>query len=120
MDNTLTPRALSATSITGTNVTNLQNESLGEIEDLMIDLNTGRVSYAVLSFGGILGIGDKLFAVPLESFSVDADNENFVLNMDKDRLEDAPGFDKNDWPATSDTGFRDRVYSYYEIDPYWR
>ncbi|MEL7237016.1 MAG: PRC-barrel domain containing protein, partial [Chloroflexota bacterium] len=79
----------------------------------------GRIQYTVLSFGGVLGIGDKLFAVPFEAFTIDQNDENFVLDVDQERLKNAPGFDKNDWPATGNTEFRDRVYAYYEIDPYW-
>lgn len=119
MNNTHTTQALSASSITGTDVVNLQGENLGHIEDVMIDLTTGRILYAVLSFGGILGIGDKLFAVPFQAFTINQADETFMLDMDKERLENAPGFDKDDWPATSDTRFNTRVYEYYQIEPYW-
>lgn len=118
MNNTYT-HSLSASSINGTDVVNPQGESLGHIEDMMIDLSTGRTLYVVLSFGGILGIGNKLFAVPFESFTVDQDKEQFVLNMDKDRLKDAPGFDKDNWPVTSNRDFQTEVYTYYDVQPYW-
>jgi len=118
MNNTHT-RALSSSSLTGTDVVNPQGENLGHIEDLMIDLNTGRVLYTVLSFGGILGIGNKLFAVPFQAFTVNQDDENFILNMDKDRLKNALGFDKDNWPATDDMDFHTNVYRYYNVDPYW-
>lgn len=112
-------RALSASSLNGTNVVNPAGENLGHVEDLMIDLNTGHILYTVLSFGGILGIGNKLFAVPFEAFSIDQEHEDFVLDVPQERLKNAPGFDKNNWPATGDTAFRDEVYRYYEIEPYW-
>lgn len=118
MNNTYT-QSLSTSSINGTDVVNPQGESLGHIEDMMIDLSTGRTLYVVLSFGGILGIGNKLFAVPFESFTVDQNNEQFVLNMDKDRLKDAPGFDKDNWPKTSNRDFQTEVYTYYDVKPYW-
>ena len=120
MNNTQTMmNALSTSSINGTNVVNRNGEDLGHIEDIMIDLNTGRILYTVLSFGGFLGIGNKLFAVPFDSFTIDQAKENFVLDYDKDFLENAPGFDKNDWPATNDVDFNTEVYSYYSVDPYW-
>jgi len=112
-------RALSASSLNGTNVVNPMGENLGHVEDLMIDLNTGRILYTVLSFGGILGIGNKLFAVPFEAFGIDQDNEDFILDVDQERLKNAPGFDKNDWPATDDADFNAEVYRYYNIEPYW-
>lgn len=67
-------------------------------KDLVLDPRTGRVAYAVLDFGGFLGIGNKLFAVPLESMTLDTKAHRFVLDVDKERLENAPGFDKSDWP----------------------
>ena len=93
---------LSASSINGTEVTDPSGDSLGNVEDLMIDLNSGKVTYAVLSFGGFLGIGDKLFAVPIEAMRINTDKEEFVLNESKERLKDAPGFDKDNWPSTAD------------------
>jgi sporulation protein YlmC with PRC-barrel domain len=120
MNNTYTKTlTLSSSSITGTDVVNPQGENLGHIEDLMIDLDTGRISYAVLSFGGIFGIGNKLFAVPLESLTINTEDENFVMDIDKERLEDAPGFDKDNWPETNNNTFRTEVYTYYNVEPYW-
>ncbi len=112
---------LSASTIHNTNVVNRAGEDLGSIEDLMIDPTTGRVQYAVLDFGGFLGIGDKLFAVPLEAFDVDTTNERFTLDVTKDRLESAPGFDKSNWPTTADPAFVENVYDFYgQRDVYMR
>jgi hypothetical protein len=83
------------------------------IEDLVIDPQTSRVDYAVLSFGGFLGMGDKLFAVPLEAMTLSADEKKFILDVDKERLKNAPGFDKDNWPDGSDRAFGRRVYTYY-------
>jgi hypothetical protein len=85
----------------------------------MIDLENARVGYAVLSFGGLLGIGDKLFAIPLEALRLDAENHRFVLDIDRERLEQAPGFDKDDWPEADDLGYRREVFAFYGHDPYW-
>ena len=106
---------LSASTMIGTNVKNGQGEDLGKIEDMMVDTTTGAVSYAVLSFGGFLGIGEKLFAVPLQVMRVDTKDEEFVLNESKERLEEAPGFDKDNWPDSADPQWRQAVYDYYGI-----
>ena len=112
---------LSTSSIQNTTVVNTQGTTLGDIKDLMVDPQTGTVEYAVLDFGGFLGIGDKLFAVPLQAFTVDRKDEQFVLDVTKDRLKNAPGFDKNDWPSTADATFTEGVYDYYgQRDTYLR
>ena len=111
--------ALSVTSLNGTNVVNLKGEDVGHVEDMMIDLSSGHIMYMVLSFGGLLGIGNKLFAVPFESITIDQENERFVLDVNKERLKDAPGFDKDNWPKHSDKTFQNEVYAYYSVEPYW-
>ncbi len=79
----------------------------------MADPATGTVDYAVLDFGGFLGIGDELFAVPLQAFTVDRAHERFALDVTKARLENAPGFDKAEWPSTADVSFIEGVHDYY-------
>lgn len=106
---------LSASSIKGSSVENGNGEDLGTVEDLMIDTTTGTVSYAVVSFGGFLGIGDKLFAVPLEAMQTDTNNEKLILNQSKERLEQAPGFDKDNWPRTADPKWNQEVRTYYGV-----
>jgi sporulation protein YlmC with PRC-barrel domain len=115
------PRVLSATTIIGDKVINTAGEQLGTIKELMIDLDGGLIAYAVLSFGGILGMGDKLFAIPWEAFTIDTDNRTFILNVDKEVLENAPGFDKDNWPdnAKYEAGWLLGVYEYYGYSPYW-
>lgn len=113
-----TPKLLSSTSIEGTNVKNPAGEDIGEIQDLMVDWSTGQVAYAVLSFGGFFGMGNKLFAFPLQSFkfdTVDAE-DRIVLNVDKEFLDDAPGFDKDHWPNASDHEFTRSVYDHYDME----
>mgnify|MGYP006218921001 CR=1 FL=1 len=107
---------LSSSSLSSNPVKNLEGEDLGKIEDFMIDTETGEVEYAVLSFGGFLNMGDKLFAIPWQALEVDKENECFILNVDKDRLENAPGFDKDNWPDMADSKFRDRVYNHYGLE----
>ncbi len=113
MTSTSTPSVLSSSSITGDNVRNLAGEDLGKIKDLMIDLRSGSVRFAVVSFGGFLGMGNKLFAVPFDALTVDADNECFVLDADKAKLEKAPGFDEGNWPDFADQTIADTHTNYY-------
>ncbi len=113
------PLNLSSSSITGTNVVNARDENLGNIKEVMIDTTNGRVSYVVLSFGGFLGIGDKYFAMPWEAFTIDTENKRFVLNVPKEKLEDAPGFDKDHWPTNADHDYITSVYDHYGYKPYW-
>src|ERR1019366_3386977 len=94
---TLEPKVLAADTLTGDKVVNHQREDLGKIEHLMIDLATGRIAYAVLSFGGFLGMGDKLFAIPWSALALDTIEKRFILNVDKELLKRAPGFDKDHW-----------------------
>jgi sporulation protein YlmC with PRC-barrel domain len=115
-----TPSVLSATTIINTSVENTFGENLGKIEELMIDLNSGRVAYAVISFGGFLGVGDKLFALPFDALTVDTVNKKIVLDVDKEVLENAPGFDKDNWPKTTEHAWLVDVYNYYGYPPYWR
>jgi sporulation protein YlmC with PRC-barrel domain len=112
-------KSLSATTLIGDRVVNRKGEDLGKIEDLMIDPEQGRVGYAVLSFGGFLGMGDKLFAVPLQALQLSREDKRFILDVDKERLKNAPGFDKDKWPDISDRSFGTTVYSYYNTKPYW-
>lgn len=81
----------------------------------MVDTDTGDVSYAVVSFGGFLGMGNKLFAVPLPAMQVDTNDKEFRLNESKERLENAPGFDKDKWPDFTNAKWRQEVDSYYSI-----
>jgi len=112
-------RVLSAGTLTGDRVRNSAGEDLGKIEEIMIDVQTGRVAYAVLSFGGFLGIGDKLFAVPWEAMTLNEADHEFVMNVDKAALENAPGFDKDNWPDMADPTWGSQVFSHYGYKPYW-
>lgn len=112
-------RNLTAKTLIGDTVQNSQNENLGSVQDLMIDLQGGRIAYVVISHGGVLGIGDKLFAVPWNAFSLDAEGRNLLLEVDKDKLKNAEGFDKNSWPNTADRTWGQQVHDYYGTQAYW-
>lgn len=102
-----------SSAIIGGRVVTPAGEDLGRIEDLVLDVESGDVEYAVLSVGGILGLGERYFAVPLAAMPLDAEAGRFVLAVDKERLEQAPGFDKANWPSRPDKRFCDRVREYY-------
>ena len=116
-------RVLSAHTLTGDIVRNPEGEELGRIDELMIDILSGRVAYAVLSFGGLLGMGGKLFPIPLTSLSLRTDRngvlERAILNVDKETIQSAPGFDRSDIAVHTDRSFLSRVYSHYGVAPYW-
>ena len=100
--------------VVGVKVTNAQNESLGMIEEVVIDKVSGQTYYVVLSFGGIMGLGDKLFALPWQMLHFNQDKDCFEIDVDKDQLKNAPGFDKNDWPNLSDNDWGKTISSYYK------
>ena len=119
MNKTVYPNVLSSSSICSDHVKNAAGEDLGKIEDLMIDLHSGRIAYAVLSFGGFLKMGNKLFAIPWEALKVDPVNKVFILHLDKSQLENATGFDKDNWPNMADPTFGSTLYRHYGLKPYW-
>ena len=117
--NNSTRRVLGASTITGDKVRNRAGEDLGKIEEVMLDVSSGEVAYAVISFGGFLGLGDKLFAVPWSALELNAEAHEFLLEADKETLENAPGFDKDNWPDFADTSFGKQVHTHYAQAPYW-
>lgn len=110
---------LKASDLIGKNVVNPEGKSLGEIKNLAIDAESGRIAYGILSFGGFLGIGDKLFAIPWGALRVGPGGDNFILNVAKEKLEKAPGFDSNKWPDLSNRKTAAELHTYYGITPYW-
>jgi len=111
-------RVLSAATVTGDRVRNPAGEDLGKVEEIMLDVPTGRVAYAVISFGGFLGIGDKLFAVPWRALTLNERDHEFILNVDRRRLEEAPGFDRDNWPDMAGPDWGAQVDSFYTDDRY--
>jgi len=111
---------VSASRIIGEAVVNRQDENLGKIHELVIDAKDGRLAYAVLSFGGFMGMGNKLFAMPWRAFEFSNSENKLVLNVDKEKLETAPGFDKDaTWPDFADRTWGASIYKYYGYDPFW-
>lgn len=116
---TLTRATLPATSLIGDYVYNPSGEELGHIKDIMLDVRSGRIAYAVLSFGGILGMGDRLFAIPWLALELQPDTNTFLLDIPKERLKAAEGFDKDNWPDMSDSDWGFRLHEFYDVRPYW-
>ena len=106
-------------TVIGSKVINQQNEDLGKIEDIVIDADAGRIAYAVLSFGGFLGLGDKYFAIPWEALRFNLSDKHALLNVDKKVLENAPGFSKENWPNMADATWGNQIFTHYGYKPYW-
>ena len=113
------PRIMAADTLRGEKVKNREGETLGSVEHIMLDVPAGRIAYAVLSFGGFLGLGDKLFAIPWSALTLDTEDKCFIFEVDKETLEKAPGFDKDHWPAMADERWARSIHSHYDVAPYW-
>ena len=113
------PKVMAADTLEGDDIVNAAGDKLGTLEHIMIDVPSGRVAYGVLSFGGFLGMGDKLFAIPWSALRIDPPNHRFTLDVDKETLENAPGFDKDAWPSMADETWARELHTYYKASPYW-
>lgn len=110
-------RVFNAEDIVGTKVQNPQGENLGKVEAVMLSSEhpNWQVTYFILSFGGFLGIGDKLFAIPSSVFTWNEAKDCFIISVDKETLKESPGFDKNDWPDMSNPNWNSSIHKYYGI-----
>ena len=106
-------KILTALSIIGDNINNLQGEHLGKIKDMMIDLQGGSITYVVVEYGGFLSMGSKLFAIPFSALKLDQANRRFILEVEKELFEKAPGFDKDHWPSTNSHEYFEGVGSFW-------
>lgn len=113
------PRIMAADTLEGDKVKNRAGEDLGTLEHIMLDVPSGRIAYGVLSFGGFLGMGDKLFAIPWQALELDTEDHAFILDTDVERLKQAPGFDKDHWPTMADEQWATQIHDYYRATPYW-
>lgn len=111
------PALMGAKTLIGNDVHSHKGDDIGDIKDIMLDVRSGMVRYAVLAFGGFLGMGEKLFAVPWVALTLDTTNKRFVLNVEKERLANAPGFDKDKWPDMADPRWAKEIHSYYGVEP---
>jgi sporulation protein YlmC with PRC-barrel domain len=108
-----------ASELIGMNVNNVSDQKVGDISNLGIDLHAGRVAYVILGSGGVLGVGDKLYVMPPNAFTLGSDNKSLVTSIDKQKLEGAPVLNQRNWSQLSDAQFASRVYQHYGKQPYW-
>jgi len=113
------PRLLSASTIKGDAIINFDNETLGHVEEVMLDTEVGRIAYVVMASGGFLGLGERLFAIPWSSLRLDPDRECLVLDMAKSRFDAVQGFDKNHWPDMAQHEWQLDLHRHYGARPYW-
>ena len=113
------PCVMSCANLAGDTVIDARGEDLGQLDHVMIDVATGRIAYGVLARGGVFGIGERLFAIPWDALTLDSERKCFVLDVDRDRLERAPGFDRDHWPAMADAQWATRVHDHFGVAPYW-
>jgi sporulation protein YlmC with PRC-barrel domain len=106
-----------ATNIIGATVSNLQGERLGKIIDLTIDQN--RITFAVLSHGGMLGVGEKLIPVPISALSI-KDEKTVLLDISKNKLLTAPSFERSQRPDFSNRQWSEDTYRFYGVQPFWK
>lgn len=109
----LGPALMGADTLIGDDVYNHEDEQLGDIKEIMLDMRSGQIAYAVLAFGGMLGMGEKLFAVPWEKLTLDTINKRFLLDADKNQLKSAPGFDQGNWPDMTSADWNDQINQFY-------
>jgi len=113
------PYVMAASTLEGDKVMSSDGEDVGKIKEIMLDVYTGRIAYAVMSSGGFLGIGDKLLAIPWNALTLDTDRKCFLLSVNADTVKTAPGFDKDQWPAMADPAWANKLHGYYGSTPYW-
>ncbi len=111
--------SLSATTLVGDPVLDISGERVGRLEDLMIDIENGVIAYAVVSFGGIMGIGAEFYPVPWRALMIDTETRSARLEMDQEYIKDAPPMDKREWPVAIDYAWLGGIYDYYKIPYYW-
>jgi sporulation protein YlmC with PRC-barrel domain len=121
LDDTTNPsgKLIAANQVQGTSVYDTKLEKLGSVEDVMIDKESGRIAYAVLSFGGFLGIGDRYYPLPWEKLSYNTEIGGYVVDIDPDVLQGAPSFSDQATASWNDDAWGRNVYAYYGVHPYW-
>ncbi len=110
---------ISSEKVEGTAVYNRQGEKLGTIHSMMIDKISGRVGYAVMSFGGFLGMGDRYHPLPWDVLTYDTGQGGYVIDLDRGVLEGAPSYGATETPNWSDRGWGQQLSDYYGTRPYW-
>ena len=107
---------MGADTLIGDDVYNNKDEKLGEVKEIMLNMLSGKISYAVMSNGGFFAIGEKLFAVPWKALTLDTEHKRLTLNVTKEQLEKAPGFNTDHWPNMADETWASSIHNYYDIE----
>ena len=115
----VSPPLYKTSTIIGRAVENPHGNELGQISDVIIEAPTGNVAYAVLTSGGVVGLGGKVFAIPWRALQQPTSTKAFRLDMTEEQLKQAPSFDKDQWPDLEDRHWGDTVHAYYGQPPYW-
>lgn len=113
------PLVLSSSTLQGDAIVTPDGDKLGSLKEIMLDLRSGSVAYAVLAKGGVMGVGERLFAVPWRLLTVDTDAKQLVLDVDPEMLENSAGFDADDWPSFSSEEWAEETHRRYGVEPYW-
>ena len=121
LDDTTNPsgKLIAAHKVQGASVYSTTLEKLGTVEDLMIDKASGRIAYAVLSFGGFLGIGDRYYPLPWEKLDYNSELDGYVVDIDRETLEGAPSYSDTKMAAWDDETWGHDVYAHYGLPPFW-
>jgi PRC-barrel domain len=114
-----TSSLIAANKVQDTPVYNNSGESLGSIHDVMIDKKSGNVAYAIMSFGGFLGIGNSYHPLPWSVLKYDTNKGGYVVNLDRRQLEGAPAYPAGSAPAWGDRDFETKIHDFYGVNPYW-
>jgi sporulation protein YlmC with PRC-barrel domain len=115
----MAPDIIPATRLEVYDVVNPEGEDMGQVQNFMVDLNTGRIPFVVVVFGGTLGLTDKWFAIPWELLGWRTRDRKFILDLPREKLKKAPGIDKSKWPEEIDLAWLENVYVYFGCSPYW-
>lgn len=113
------PLIMAAATLDGNTVYSADDVDVGSIKEIMLDVSSGRIAYAVLSSGGFLGMGDKLLAIPWNALTLDTDRKAFILGVPAEVVKQAEGFDKDHWPRFADAAWASSLHGHYKTDPYW-
>jgi sporulation protein YlmC with PRC-barrel domain len=113
------PDVMAAATLDGNKVISSDGEHVGKISDIMLDVQSGRIAYAVLAEGGFLGMGATLHAIPWNALTLDTDEKCFRVDITAQQIKEEPGFDKDHWPSMADITWGSELHRYYNRDPYW-
>ena len=112
--------AIRAKKVIGTNVKDSSGEKLGEVEDIVLDKQSNQIMFAIVGFGGVLGMGEKYHPLPWSTLNYDPDENSYVVNVTKDQLKAAPADSIEELTKDDGMGYRDQTYAYYKAKPYWQ